>query len=107
MNHEDAVTSVGDSIAQLDTLLGSGDPPINSTQWQRLEVERQQLDAKQKALLHQQIQADDQTFQTAAAPLKAATTDLNDAIAKGKSVDTILTVAGEVASAADTLLKLK
>jgi hypothetical protein len=106
MNQSDLVTAIGNAITQLDTLLMSGTPAINSPQWQQLFALRKHLDDQQRALLQQEIQADDATFQNAAGDLKSATQDLTTAIKEQATVDSIINIVSQISAAADTILKM-
>jgi hypothetical protein len=84
------VQSIGAAIKALDNHLQSGDPPINSPQWQQLYTSRESLDDKQQALVLKDIQADDATAQAAAATIVTATKTLQADIKNQGTVDTII-----------------
>jgi len=105
MDPEETVQSIGDAIKALDQQLQSGDPPINSPQWQQLYTSREDLDDKQQALVLIDIQADDATVQTAAATIVTATKTLQADIDQQGTVDTIINDVSQISAAADTILK--
>jgi hypothetical protein len=106
MNQSDLVTSVGNAITQLDSLLMSGDPAFNSPPWQQLFALRKHLDDQQRNLVQQTIQGDDETFQDVAGTLKDATQDLTAAIDEQKTVDSIINIVSQISAAVDAVLKM-
>jgi hypothetical protein len=105
MDPEATVQSIGDAIAALDKQLQSGNPPINSPQWQQLHTSRESLDDQQQALVLKDIQTDDATVQCAAATIVAATKALQADISKQGTIDKIIKDVSQISAAADTILK--
>jgi transcriptional regulator with GAF, ATPase, and Fis domain len=105
MNQSDLVTSVGNTITQLDTLLMSGTPTFNSPPWQQLFALRKHLDDQQRALVQQAVQANDVAFQNAAATIQTATNNLNSAIKQQAGVDSIINIVSQISAGVDTVLK--
>jgi hypothetical protein len=106
MNLSDLAASISNSLTQLDTILASGSPLIGSPQWQQLFALRKHLDDQQRTLLQQTIQSNDAAFQTATGSVKSATVALTAAIAQQASIDSIINIVSQVASAADGVLKV-
>lgn len=105
MDPEATVQSIGDAITALDKQLQSGNPPINSPEWQQLHTSRENLDDQQQALVLKDIQADDATVQSAAATIAIATKTLQADISKQGTIDTIIKDVSQISAAADTILK--
>jgi hypothetical protein len=106
MDTDATVKSIGDAIAALDEKLQSGNPPINSDQWNQLNASEEHLADQQQALVLKDIQADDATVQAAATDLDTATKTLQADIKKEGTIDTIISDASTVSAAADTILKI-
>jgi len=105
MTETDLVTSIGDSLTQVDTLLMSGNPPSDSAAWQQLFAMRKHLDDQQRSLVQQTIEADDDQFQAVAAPLQAATKALDSQIAQQATIDTVINTVAQISTYADQILK--
>ncbi len=105
MDPESTVQSIGDAITALDKRLQSGNPPVNSPQWQQLHTSRKNLDDQQQALVLKDIQANDATVQSAAATIATAAKTLQADISKQGTIDTIIKGALQISTAADAILK--
>jgi hypothetical protein len=101
----DLAASISHSLAQLDTILVSGNPPFTSSNWQQLFALRKHLDDQQRTLIQQTIQSDDANIEAAAGDLKTATADLTSAIAQQAKVDSIINIVSEISSAVGAVLK--
>jgi hypothetical protein len=106
MDQSDLVTSVGNTITQLDTLLMSGTPAFNSPPWQQLFALRKHLDDQQRALVQQAIEANDATFQNAAGTIQTATKNLTAAINQQATVDSIINIVSQISAGVDAVLKI-
>jgi hypothetical protein len=106
MDQSDQVTAVGNAITQLDSLLMTGRPVINSPQWQQLFALRKHLDDQQRVLVQQAIQANDSTFQNAAGTIQTATQDLTAAIKEQATVDSIINIVSQISAGVDAVLKM-
>lgn len=106
MNPSDLAASISNSLTQLDTILASGNPPFASPQWQQIFALRKHLDDQQRNLLQQTIQSNDAAFQAATGNVKTATAGLTAAIAQQASVDSVINIVSQVASAVDAVLKM-
>src|ERR1700722_5594004 len=99
MDPQATVQSIGDAIDALDTKLQSGNPPINSPEWQKLHDPRENLDNQQQALALKDIQADDAPVQGAAAAIATATKSLQNDIDKQGTIDTIINDVSKISAA--------
>jgi hypothetical protein len=106
MDPKATVQTIGDAIDALDTKLQSGNPPINSPEWQQLHDSRENLDGQQQALVLMDIKADDVTFQSAAEDIDTATKSLQADINKQGTIATIINDVSQISAAADTILKI-
>jgi hypothetical protein len=106
MDQTDLVTSVGNAITQLDSLLMTGTPAFNSPQWQQLFALRKHLDDQQRILVQQAIQGNDDTFQNVAGTIQTATQDLTAAIKEQATVDSIVNIVAQISAAVDVVLKM-
>jgi hypothetical protein len=105
MDPKATVQSIGDAIAALDTQLQSGNPPINSAQWQQLHTSRENLDDQQQALVLKDVQADNASVQNAAATIATAIKSLQADINQQGTIDTIIKYVTQISAAADAILK--
>ncbi len=105
MDSDATVQSIGAAITALDKQLQSGNPPINSPQWQQLQNSREDLDDRHQALVLKDIQGDDATLKSAAATIVTATKALRADISQQGTIDTIIKDVSQIAAAADTILK--
>jgi hypothetical protein len=106
MDQSGLVTSIGNAITQLDSLLMTGTPAFNSPQWQQLFALRKHLDDQQRTLVQQAIRANDATFQNASGTIQTATQDLTAAIKQQATVDSIINIVSQVSAGVDAVLKM-
>jgi hypothetical protein len=106
VNQVDLVTSIGNTLTQLDTTLMSSDLQAQPNKWQQLYALRKHLDDQQRELVKEDLDADDAPFQTQANLIVVATTQLNQQIADMTKIDSIINIVSQIAADVDSVLKL-
>ncbi len=106
MTQAQLVTSIGDDLTKLDTLLMSTELNNDSARWQQVFAMRKHLNDQQLALVQAQIESDDVDFQTYTGLIQAATRQLDGQIASMKSIDAIINTVAQISASLDDVLKL-
>lgn len=106
MTQAELVTSIGNDLTKLDTLLMSTELNNDAARWQQVFAMRNHLNEQQVALVKAQIRADDLDFQTYTGIIQLATKQLDAEIASMKHVDTIITTISQISANLDDILKL-
>ena len=107
MDQSALVTSIGDTLTQLDTELMSSDLSNNQpAKWQQLFALRKHLDDQQRMLVQQSIESDDASLETLANTIQAETKTLNQDIKDITKIDSVINIVSEISSNLDQVLKL-
>jgi len=106
MDQSALVTSIGNTLTELDTELMSEDLNNLPAKWQQLFALRKHLDDQQRTLVQQSIESDDASFQTLANTIQAETKTLNQEIKDIAKIDAVINIVSEISSNLDQVLKL-
>jgi hypothetical protein len=106
MDYAALVTTIGNALTQLDTVLTSSALNNQPAQWQQLYALRKHLDDQQRTLVQQSIASDNVAFQALANSIQAATNTLNQEIKAMNRIDSIITVVSQISANLDQVLKL-
>ena len=106
MDQAALVTSIGNTLTQLDTELMSADLTSQPAKWQQVFALRKHLDDQQRSLVQQSIQADDVSFQALANTIQAETNALNLEIKDITKIDSVIQIVAQISSGLDQALKL-
>ncbi len=106
MTQAELVTSIGDSLTQLDTLLMSDELTSDNARWQQVFAMRKHLNDQQLSLVQAQFAADDAAFETYTGIIEVATKQLNQEIASMASIDAIIGKVAQISASLDDVLKL-
>lgn len=106
MTQAELVTSIGNTLTALDTLLMGNELNNDKAKWQQVFALRKHLNEQQLSLVQAQLQADDVDFATYTGIIAVATRKLNDEIASMKSIDAIINTVAQISANVDDVLKL-
>lgn len=105
MTQAELVTSIGDTLTQMDNTLM--DPALQTQpgKWQQVYAMRKHLDDQQRDLVAATIKADDPTFQAITGKIQLAITQLQQVINSMKKIDSIINTIAQISADLDEILK--